>query len=117
MQGLSAVMFAAAQQNLGPIMRQHKDDFRTISCVQGFSEAMTEDILRQTCWRSGSGAKSPIPIGSIVAAFCGSFLGSYKVIPKRNYNGAYTIVRLRNNNRLSYRILKLDNTKRNYSGA
>ena len=25
----------------------------------------------------------------MVVPFCGSYLGSYKVIPKRNYNGAY----------------------------
>ena len=26
-----------------------------------------------------------VPIGSIVVPFCGSYLESYKVIPKRNY--------------------------------
>ena len=30
-----------------------------------------------------------LPIGSIVVPFCGSSLGSYKVIPKSNYYGAY----------------------------
>ena len=30
-----------------------------------------------------------LPIGSKVVPFCGSYLGSYKVIPKRNYLGAY----------------------------
>ena len=30
-----------------------------------------------------------VPIGSIVVPFWGSYLGSYKVIPKRNYFGAY----------------------------
>ena len=30
-----------------------------------------------------------IPRGSIVVPFCGSYLESYKVIPKRNYYGAY----------------------------
>ena len=29
-----------------------------------------------------------LPIGSIVVPFCGLDLGSYKVIPKRNYYGA-----------------------------
>ena len=28
-------------------------------------------------------------IGSIVVPFCGSYWGSFKVIPKRNYYGAY----------------------------
>ena len=31
---------------------------------------------------------SGLPIYSIVVPFCGSYLGSYKVIPKRNYYGA-----------------------------
>ena len=30
-----------------------------------------------------------VPIRSRVVLFCGSYLGSYKVIPKRNYYGAY----------------------------
>ena len=30
-----------------------------------------------------------IPIGSILVPFWGSYLESYKVIPKRNYYGAY----------------------------
>ena len=30
-----------------------------------------------------------LPIGSRVVPFCGSYLGSHKVIPKRNYYGAY----------------------------
>ena len=30
-----------------------------------------------------------VPIGSIVVPFCGLYSGSYKVTPKRNYNGAY----------------------------
>ena len=30
-----------------------------------------------------------LPIGSGVVPFCGLYLGSYKVIPKRNYYGAY----------------------------
>ena len=34
-----------------------------------------------------------IPIGSKVVPFCGSYLGSYKVIPKRNYFGAYGYLR------------------------
>ena len=29
-----------------------------------------------------------VPIGSMVVPFCGSCLGSYKVIPKRNHKGA-----------------------------
>ena len=29
-----------------------------------------------------------LPVGSIVVPFCGSYLGSYKAIPKRNYYGA-----------------------------
>ena len=29
------------------------------------------------------------PIGSLVVPYGGSYLGSYKVNPKRNYNGAY----------------------------
>ena len=29
-----------------------------------------------------------LPIGSIVVPSCGSYLGSYQVIPKRNYHGA-----------------------------
>ena len=29
------------------------------------------------------------PIGSTVVPFRGLYLGSYKVIPKRNYHGAY----------------------------
>ena len=28
-----------------------------------------------------------LPIGSIVVPFCGSYLGSYREIPKKNYNG------------------------------
>ena len=32
---------------------------------------------------------SNLPIGSIVVPLGGSYLGSYKVIPKRNYFGAY----------------------------
>ena len=32
-----------------------------------------------------------LPIGSIVVPFCGLYLGSYNVIPKRNYYGAYGI--------------------------
>ena len=32
---------------------------------------------------------SGLPIGSMVVPFCGSYLGSYQVIPKRNYLGAY----------------------------
>ena len=28
-------------------------------------------------------------IGSIVVPFCGLYLESYKVLPKRDYNGAY----------------------------
>ena len=31
----------------------------------------------------------PLPIGPKVVRFCGSYLGSYKVIPKRNYFGSY----------------------------
>ena len=30
-----------------------------------------------------------VPVGSIVVPFGGSYLESYKVIPKRNYYGAY----------------------------
>ena len=30
-----------------------------------------------------------VPIGSIVVPCCGLYLGSYKVIAKRNYYGAY----------------------------
>ena len=30
-----------------------------------------------------------LPIGSIVVPFGGSYLESYKVLPKRNYYGAY----------------------------
>ena len=30
----------------------------------------------------------PLPIGSIVVPCCGFYLGSYKVVPKRNYYGA-----------------------------
>ena len=30
-----------------------------------------------------------LPRGSIVVPFCGSYLESYKLIPKRNYYGAY----------------------------
>ena len=30
-----------------------------------------------------------LPRGSMLVPFCGLYLGSYKVIPKRNYNGAY----------------------------
>ena len=30
-----------------------------------------------------------LPRGSVVVPFCGSYLGCEKVIPKRNYNGAY----------------------------
>ena len=30
-----------------------------------------------------------LPTGSIVAPVCGLYLGSYKVIPKRSYYGAY----------------------------
>ena len=30
-----------------------------------------------------------LPIVSMVVPFCGSYLGSYKVVPKRNYYGAY----------------------------
>ena len=30
-----------------------------------------------------------LPIGSIVVPFCGLYLGSYKVIPKGIYYGAY----------------------------
>ena len=30
-----------------------------------------------------------LPIGSMVAPFGGSHIGSYKVIPKRNYNGTH----------------------------
>ena len=29
------------------------------------------------------------PTGSMIVPFCGSYVGSYKVTPKRNYNGAY----------------------------
>ena len=29
-----------------------------------------------------------LPVGSIVVPFCDLYLGSYKVIPKRSYNGA-----------------------------
>ena len=28
-----------------------------------------------------------LPLGAIVVPFCGSYLESYKVIPKRNYYG------------------------------
>ena len=33
-----------------------------------------------------------VPIGSLVVPFYVSYLGSYKVIPKRNYLGAYGLV-------------------------
>ena len=33
-----------------------------------------------------------LPIGSLVVPFCGLYLESYKVIPKRNYLGAYGYV-------------------------
>ena len=35
------------------------------------------------------GCTASIPRGSIVVPFCGSYLETYKVIPKRNYYGAY----------------------------
>ena len=35
------------------------------------------------------GAVQSLPIGSIMVPFCGLYLGSYEVIPKRNYSGAY----------------------------
>ena len=35
------------------------------------------------------------PIGSKVVPFCGLYLGSYKVTPKRNYFGAYGYRRYR----------------------
>ena len=40
---------------------------------------------------SANSLKGPkyLPIGSIVAPFCGSYLGSYKVIPKKEYSEAY----------------------------
>ena len=34
-----------------------------------------------------------IPIGPIVVPFWGSYLEFYKVIPKRNYYGAYVVYR------------------------
>ena len=34
-------------------------------------------------------SNSTIPMGSMVVPFCGSYLASYKVIPKRRKNGAY----------------------------
>ena len=36
---------------------------------------------------------STLPIGPIVVPFRGSYLESYKVIPKRNYQGAYGYAR------------------------
>ena len=35
------------------------------------------------------GSAIPLPIGPIVVPFWGSYLESYKVIPKRNYYGVY----------------------------
>ena len=32
------------------------------------------------------------PIGTIIVPFCGSYLGSYKALPKRNYFGAYGLL-------------------------
>ena len=42
----------------------------------------------QRCKMSGSGLQD-LPIGPIVVPFWGSYVESYKVIPKKNYYGAY----------------------------
>ena len=44
-------------------------------------------IARSSAWRMLR--LLPLAIGSMVVPFCGWYLGSYRVIPKRNYYGAY----------------------------
>ena len=54
---------------------------RVASCNSRIQES-TSNLL-------GSNIGKSIPIGSIVVPVCGSYLGSYKDIPSRNYHGAY----------------------------
>ena len=47
---------------------------------------LPQELKREDRHQSG---REWIPRGSIVVPFWGSYLESYKVIPKRNYYGAY----------------------------
>ena len=46
---------------------------------------MAEFTLRDAC----ISLTYKLPIGCMVVLFCGSYLGSFKVIPKQNHNGAH----------------------------
>ena len=60
------------------------------------SVLLTRTVRTLGCRPSGqaSAIEPSLSMGSIVVPFCGLYLGSYKVIPKRNYLGAYGYLNL-----------------------